>query len=204
VPASNGDGNMLKAILAYVDKPWKAFAVALLAIVGVATFIVYQQRAQIAQAILRGHVAPQLLVDQYKEDAVSLLTSTRGDVTQLLSADLVSNVAQYVAGFDRNGQSWQISPLPRSIIDEGVSVADVVKLIEGTPFCLDVSVDDRLPQHRAFAEAGILRGCIVGVPPVLGVLVGALFVGWKQPLPEHDEYGALQLMRSEAMKLATW
>jgi hypothetical protein len=46
---------IINRLLTYIDAPWKAFAVALLIVVGVLTYIVFEQRAQITAAVLQGY-----------------------------------------------------------------------------------------------------------------------------------------------------
>ena len=59
-------------------------------------------------------------------------------------------------------------------------------------------------QRREEAALGVRRSCMVGVPPILGVLVGALIIGWDTPPEPSAEKAAEAALRAAGMKLAEW
>jgi hypothetical protein len=195
---------VLDRLLTFIDRPWKVFAIAFLFVIGGFGFVLYQQRTTIVQIVLRGYVTPHLTISRFTEIAPSLLKATGADMIELMTVDMEANLATPVASLGRDGQPWKVSPLPRSVIDISSNIATVVDFIEGQPSCANLSINDAVPQRRDEATLGIQRMCVIAVPPVMGVLVGAMFVGWKQPLEPNNEAAASQILRGEAMRLATW
>lgn len=196
--------SVLDKLLTFIDKPWKAVTLGLLAILGLVLFTLYEQRAQIAAAVLQSLVTPRLLADVYKREAAALLDHTRGDYTQLLEVKLDSNIFSYLVGYQRDGTPWQLGPSSHTVINETIEPRIVAQVIEGDVVCQTHNPDSTKQSARIAEQFDISRWCLVGVPPVLGVLVGALYVGWKTPLSIHDETDATHVMRQAAMKLADW
>ena len=79
----------------------------------------------------------------------------------------------------------------------------IARFLSNQVVCFN-TVDAVSEDSRALAAAGYPRACIVSVPPVLGVGVGALLVAWKTPLLPAVETRAGLTMTSAAMKFATW
>jgi hypothetical protein len=50
--------DLVDKVLGYVDRPWKIGAAVVLVVVGVVAYIVYENRAAIAQRILASYVTP--------------------------------------------------------------------------------------------------------------------------------------------------
>jgi hypothetical protein len=196
--------SVLDKLLTFIDKPWKAVTLGLLAILALVLFTLYEQRAQIAAAVLQSLVTPRLLADVYKQHSAALLRDTRGDYTQLLGVELDQNTFNYLVGYQRNGDTWQLGEMPHTIISDATDTQAVAQIIEGHIVCRNVNRDSGKVGDRLSEKYDIKRFCVIGVPPVLGVLVGALYVGWQTPLSLHDEDDATHVMRQIAMKLADW
>jgi hypothetical protein len=196
--------SVLDKLLTFIDKPWKAVTLGLLAILTLVLYTLYEQRAQIAAAVLQSLVTPRLLADVYKQSSAALLRDTRGDYTQLLGVELDHNTFNYLGGYQRNGDVWQLGETPHTIISDATDTQAVAEIIEGHTVCRDANHDSGKVGDRLSAKYDIKRYCVIGVPPVLGVLVGALYVGWHEALNAHDEDDATHVMRHAAMKLADW
>lgn len=198
----------LDRLLAFIDRPWKAVAVALLILVGLIGFTAYEQRAQIADAILRREVKPTLEPKRFTEDVPRLLRETRGDVAMLIEIKLANNSARDVEGLDSNGKPWLPLPGPRLVLDTDfeapTSASAFAQFIMNNPVCFEVRKDSPSAERQAEAALGVRRACIVAVPPILGVLIGALYVGWYQPPAPALERNATVAMTDAAMRFATW
>ena len=197
--------SVLDRLLAFITTPWKAVVLVILLIVcGIGAFV-YDQRVRIADAILtnRNEQQPMLQVDRFTKDAGKLLQDTRGDVTVLIAVHLVDNISDDRMGYDRYGHVWIPVDGPRPIISPDGSSALLVKFLRNEVVCVD-TISSPNEEAVAMAKEGYMRACIVMVPPVLGVGVGALVVGWKEPLKPELEMRAGYVMSSAAMKFATW
>lgn len=196
--------NLVDHLLAYVDKPWKVAAVILLGLFGLLGYIIFLQRATIAEVILHGYVKPALKIETFDKDALGLLASWHADRVTLLSARIESNTATVVASFSPRGADLRLQSPDRAMIRETTSPALIIKFIEGAVICFDISPDSPVLERREEADEGLKRGCVVAVPPVLDVLTGALYVAWKEPLPPAEEHAAMPAIHAAAMRFATW
>lgn len=199
----SGNGSLARTVLGYVDRPWKVFALAFLAIAGVLAITLYEERAQIADAILHRTVTPRLVPEVYEAEAVKLLSATQADATELLSIKLRSNEAAVVSGYDRAGL-WRMNMLPQAVFGTKVSDVDLSQIVDGFPVCLDLTAGSEFPGEREAYDKGLRRACAIGIPPITGVLVGVLYVGWDQARSPLEERIATGVMRKLAMRLATW
>lgn len=199
--------SILEKLLAFVDRPWKAVTLVLLMVVSLALYIVYEERAQIADAILHNEVKPRLELDRFTRDVPRLLRDTHSDVAMLAELKLANNTATDLIGFDSDGKPWLPLPGPRLVFDsdfEPATSTAFAQFMMNHPVCFDVSVDSKSVERQAEAALGIKRACIVAVPPIIGVLIGGLYVGWKQPPLPALERKATAAMLDAAMRYATW
>jgi hypothetical protein len=200
---ANG-ADIVGKLLAFVDRPWKAIALAGLMIVGGTLYALWQERAQIASAILQHHVAPHLKPDEFPRIAAQLMRETGADMITLAEASLLLNLVRNQQGILRDRPDWQPDPLPRTLLSDDVDAELLAELIEGRIKCAIISSDSRQTERRVEAALGMTRICVCSVPPILGIFVGALIAGWKQPLSIDAELGAGQALKAAAMKLAVW
>jgi hypothetical protein len=195
---------LLSAALAFIDKPWKALALAGLAVVGLILYIAYERRDDIADAILHHKLAPRLVTKNYKAEAANLLAVTGANASALFTLDLDANSIAFVAGYDRAGAPWAIYPLPQVALTDDSIMPLVIRLLEGETVCYDPKTTDPQIHRKTEAREGIVHSCLIGIPPVLGVRVGLLYLGWRAIPSRSEEITATQQMRIYARRLAVW
>jgi hypothetical protein len=193
---------MFSALLSYVDKPWKVFGVIFLAVIGVVTYTIYEQRTTIAEAILRRYQEPHLLPAAYTAIAPTLLAESKADVTQLLQTDLEKNLLQAVSGYDKQGAVWLPNTSPHPLITERTDPKMILAIIQSQPKCLDITAE--MPVLHAEYLHGVRRVCAIGVPPVVGIVSGLLYVGWINRPDAADEDSAKESLITAAPKVAVW
>ena len=192
--------DLVERVLGYVDRPWKIGAIAALAVIGIIAATAWEKRAEIAERILEGTVTPRLEPDRFPAIAQTLLAETHADAVILARVNLAGGRVVTVDGRRVNDPAWRPPPEPR-VMFASVTPEQAVEIIAGQVVCDDVPATDH---HRIEIQLGLKRRCIVGVPPVLEVLVGALSIGWEvAPSPVLESGYKLELQRL-AMKLATW
>jgi len=185
-----------------MDRPWKVIAIILVAFLGVLIFTLYEERLDVATSVLRYYVTPQLKADAYVKAAPGLLNATHADVTQLLRLDMNANLIVPVYGFYRTGAPWIPNPYARPLIHAGIDPTFIVDLVAARPVC--VTLPPTSPLFSAEYETGIRRVCFVGVPPLIGTLVGLVYIGWNVPPPAGEEYGATETLRTLALTFVNW
>lgn len=191
-------------LLDYASTPWRAAVVlVLVALVG-AGYLLYLERARIADAVLQSSLfTPRLDVARFVRDAGALLRDTRGDAVILLELRLADNIAIDRAGFDRDGHPYLPVPGPQLAISPAGNMATLVRFLRNEVVCLDTA-QSPIDEARALLAAGYVRACAVEVPPVLGVGVGALLIAWKTTPPPSAETRAGLVMTQAAMTFASW
>jgi hypothetical protein len=192
--------DLIERVLGYVDKPWKIGAIAALAIIGIIGATAWEKRAEIAERILEGTVTPRLEPGRFPAIAQILLAETHADAVVLARLNPAGGRVVNVDGRSADDPAWRPEAAPRNMFNT-VSPEQVVDIIAGQVVCDNVPATDH---HRVDVDLGLKRRCIVGVPPVLEVLVGALSIGWKAPPGPLLESGYKLELQRLAMKLATW
>jgi hypothetical protein len=194
---------LVDRVLSYADRPWRVVAIIFLGLFAIGAYAAWEQRAQIAQHILQAYVTPKLQVDRFPAIAQQLLTDTGADLVVLAQVDLPANQMQNVDGRLVGDPGWHPLGRPLAILSEKtpVSTGQMGQIINGQVVCFDVVQIDHLFEA---AILGMKRSCISAVPPITGVLIGALTLSWSTPPgPASEESDRVELAR-QAMKLATW
>ena len=195
---------MLDRLLAFMTSPWKALTVVALVVILGAGYLIYLERGSIADAILhRAGERAELDSPAFLRTADKLLRDTRADYALLIELHLDDNLMIDRVGIDADGNRWIPSSGAQQALVPESSMPLVVKLLANEVVCEDVSrgLND---DFKAMAAKGYIRVCIVTVPPILGVTVGALALAWFQALLPNAEAKAKLTMQQTAMKLATW
>jgi len=193
---------IINAILSYMDKPWKVIGIACLLIIGASVYTVYEERTRIIETLLHHSSRPRLLIKQFAEEADGLLLATGADVTVLATVDLESNQAQSISGFGRGHAIWLPNPTPRPLIHETTDPLLFVELVNGRTFCINVTAE--APLLWIEYDAGLRRICAIGVPKMIGVLTGILYIGWFEPPSAAHEYSAKLTLQSVANKIIAY
>ena len=193
---------LLDRLLSYVDRPWKLAAIIIMAVTGLLLWVVWEQRAGIAEALFKT-VHPHLLTGAFPKVARELTISTGANIVALLSVEIEANTGRYIAGVNTGDADWQPPGDVRPVFTAENSEV-VLAIIQGKVFCFGTAADDSLPIRRQIASWGGKRACQVAVPAITDVIVGGLLLVWRTPLSEPAEMAARQEMRRAAFKLATW
>ena len=204
-----GPGNDLSVmgvidrVLAFMTSPWKAGAMIILLIVCAALYILYDQRARIADAVLTRSVQAEINQEAFIEDAPRLLRDTRADMVLLVELQLSDNLMTDRVGIDPDGNRWVPSTYPQQALMPSSSMPLLVMFLANQVICSNTSelVNE---DSTALAAKGFTRTCFVAVPPILGVEVGGLLAAWKTPLMPAAEQRAGYALKAAAMKYATW
>ena len=188
-----------------MDRPWKAVVVVVLIIVCGASYLIWTERARIADAILTSaHVRAMLNEQEFLADAPQLLRVTRADYALLVELDLNDNIMEDRVGIDVDGNRWVTSTGPQEALKPTSSMALLVRFLNNDLICTDTSVGVSNEDALVLGQKGYVRTCMIAVPPILGVGVGGLLLAWKtRPLPAA-EVKAGYAMKAAALKFATW
>jgi hypothetical protein len=165
-------------LLAYVDKPWKAVAVAGLAVVGGLAWVAYEQRGELVEAWLTPD-ALTLNTDAVPAALDKLVEETGADLVQVWAVDLSANSQRFIAARRRDGER-PVIPEPRRlpVIVRTGDLQVLVDVINGHPSCVDVTPAAPSPVAQRLAQRGMTRGCAIPIPPSPDAFVGVIYITW--------------------------
>jgi hypothetical protein len=201
-PPTSGLSGILDRVLKFIDKPWKAFAVAGLAMLLFFGWVAYERRAELFEAWLTPDT-PELKTADVPEALAKLASETDADLIQIWAVDLSSN-SQWFLGARRHDGERAVIPSPRRlpIIDHASDIRKLVDVLEGHPVCVDLEVTGT-PVARRLAERGMKRGCGIPIPPNPESFVGVIYLAWSTPTDASNENVAVGAAREIAKRLAT-
>jgi hypothetical protein len=194
---------LLDRVLTYVNTPFRLFAIVVLAILALTLWVGWENRAELAQTVLRRTVHPHLVEADFLSIAKQLTAVTGGNIVALIKVEAEANIGRYEIGYDTADSAWQPPPNSRPLWTEA-NATYIVQILEGRVVCYDPTADSPFEPRRIVASWGAVRACIVAVPAITDVLVGALLLAWRTTPSESTEAAARQEIRRAAYKLATW
>jgi hypothetical protein len=206
--ASTSRADIIGRILGYMDRPWKVAAIAGLAILCGLGWLIWDQRERVAERFLPAqHQPPHLksretvaaaLADLAALDSTALVT--------LWAVDIRANSVRFVAASAHDHSPW--SPETHNLPDrlpamiDTTSAANFVAVLRGESQCLDTVRTVGLLATELLAE-GLLRVCIVPVPPAYGKVLGVLILAWRQPSPPGIEDAAVAAAAEAAIGMVS-
>jgi hypothetical protein len=179
----------LSKVLAYVDSPFKLFALILMAVLAFGGWVLYDNKDLIIGTYKEHQKLPDIVEDRV-EDAVAHLFKTTGATTVFKVNPLLGTRVQYRA-YTKEGRDKTNDGL-----DVGLFTAnqgnnqDVVALMAGTIPCGEY----KAAQSEIglwYIEKGMRFGCRISVPPEPSRFVGQITVGWDKPPADLDQTKAM-------------
>lgn len=179
-PRENGGGRMaiLNTLLAYIDTPWKAVAIAGLAIVFGLGWLIWTERAAILGVLLRPAARPTVLKSELLPDLNGVLADTTADLVTIWRVDWAANTLSHVLSTGRNGTKLAVDGTVPAVT-ELTDVSRMARVMNGEAVCAPTGVG--LLSQR-FEAAGYRFECAAPVPPGVNQLaIGMLILLWKLP-----------------------
>ena len=181
----------LSKVLAYVDSPFKLFALILMAVLAFTGWMVYDHRDLIVGTYKEHQKLPDIVEDRV-EDAVAHLFKTTGATTVVVFKvnPLLGTRVQYRA-YTKEGRDKTNDGLDVGLFTANQSNnQDVVNLMAGNVPCGEY----KAAQSEIglwYIEKGMRFGCRISVPPEPSRFVGQITVGWATPPADLDQAKAM-------------
>jgi hypothetical protein len=181
----------LSKVLAYVDSPFKLFALILMAVLGFAGYMVYDHREIIVGTYREQQKLPEI-AEERVEDAVSHIFKTTGaNVVAIFKVNpLLGTRIQYRA-YTKEGRDKLNDGLDVGLFTSNqANNQDVVSLMAGTVPCNEY----KAAQSEIglwYIEKGMAFGCRISVPPDPSKFVGQITVGWAEPPADLERVRAM-------------
>jgi hypothetical protein len=195
---------VLDRVIRFVDAPWKAIALVAFMIVGGAGYIIYSERARIADAVLDGVQSHARFDDDaFIADAPRLLRDVHADLAMLVSVNLRDNLLADRIGITSEGNRWVPTYAPQVALSEASHMPRLVAFLANETVCANAA-ESYNDDARELTKFGYVRICMIAVPPLLGVSLGGLIVAWKIAPTPSAEQRAHVVIRAAALKYADW
>ena len=193
----------LSKVLAYVDSPFKLFAVVLMAAFAFAGYIIYDQQELIVGTYKESQKLPSIAEDRVDDAAVHLFKTTDATVVAIFKVNPLFGTRIQYRAYTKTGRDKTNDGL-----DVGLFTAnqannhDVIALMAGNVPCGEY----KAAQSEIglwYLEKGMTFGCRISVPPDPSRFVGQITVGWDKPPADLEQVkamlyiGATMLSRSK-------
>jgi hypothetical protein len=193
----------LSKVLAYVDSPFKLFAVILMAMLAFGGYIIYDNQELIVGTYKESQKLPNIAEDRVDDVATHLFKTTDATVVAIFKINPLFGTRVQYRAYTKTGRDKTNDGL-----DVGLFTAnqannhDVIALMAGNIPCGDY----KAAQSEIglwYIEEGMTFGCRISVPPDPSRFVGQITVGWDKPPADLEKVksmlyvGATMLSRSK-------
>jgi hypothetical protein len=181
----------LSKVLAYVDSPFKLFAMIMMAVLAFGGWMLYDNKDLIVGTYKEHQKLPDIVEDRV-EDAVAHLFKTTGATTVAVFKvnPLLGTRVQYRA-YTKEGRDKTNDGLDVGLFTTNqANNQDVVNLMAGTTPCGEY----KAAQSEIglwYIEKGMRFGCRISIPPEPSRFVGQITVGWDKPPADLDQTRAM-------------
>jgi len=181
----------LSKVLAYVDSPFKLFAVILMAVIAFAGYIIYDHKELIVGTYKESQRLPSIAEDRVDDVAVHLFKTTDATVVTIFKVNpLFGSRIQYRA-YTKNGRDKTNDGLDVGLFTSNqANNHDVIALMAGNIPCGEYkSAQSEIGLW--YIEKGMIFGCRISVPPDPSRFVGQITVGWDKPPADLEQTKAM-------------
>lgn len=181
----------LSKVLAYVDSPFKLFAMIMMAVLAFGGWMLYDNKDLIVGTYKEHQKLPDIVEDRV-EDAVAHLFKTTGATTVAVFKvnPLLGTRVQYRA-YTKEGRDKTNDGLDVGLFTTNqANNQDVVALMAGNVPCGEY----KAAQSEIglwYIEKGMRFGCRISVPPEPSRFIGQITVGWATPPADLDQTRAM-------------
>lgn len=196
--------DLIDRVFSWMDRPWKAFALAGLAILIALGWGGWLSRDAIVDAWKMSSGRPILKRSELPEIMKRLRSETGADIVALWSLNLMANAMNFEEGLGDHGKPWEFVPKRLPAIRDPISTpAGLATIMSGQTVCRETpSSSDDLVNRRMRAE-NIVYLCLIPVPPAPNILVGILLLAWAKRPDASSEEAALGLAREIAATMVS-
>lgn len=181
----------LSKVLAYVDSPFKLFALILMAILGFAGYMIYDHRDIIIGTYQEHQKLPDIAEERVEDVASHLFRTTNATIVTVFKVNpLLGTRVQYRA-YTKEGRDKTNDGLDVGLFTSNqANNQDVVSLMAGIVPCNEY----KAAQSEIglwYLEKGMRYGCRISVPPDPSRFVGQITVGWAEPPADPEQVKAM-------------
>ena len=185
-------------VLAYVDSPFKLFAVLIMGIVAFAGYFLWQNQDFMRDAYNESKKLPEINTSRADEASAMLFKKTGATVVAIFKVNPLFGSRVLYKAYTKEGRDRSIEDIDVGLFSQNAANnADVVKLMTNEIPCSEY----RYAQSEVglwYLEKGVTFTCRVSVPPDSHRFVGQITVGWAEA-PQNLEQVKFMLEIASAM-----
>lgn len=193
----------LSKILAYVDSPFKLFAIIVMASLAFGGWVFYDNRELIVGTYKESQKLPGIAEDRVDDVAVHLFKTTNATVITIFKVNPLFGTRVQYRAYTKTGRDKTNDGLDVGLFTANqANNQDVVSLMAGNIPCGEY----KTAQSEIglwYLEKGMTFGCRISVPPDPSRFIGQITVGWDKPPTDLEQtkamlnIGATMLSRSK-------
>ena len=193
----------LSKLLAYVDSPFKLFAIILMAVLAFGGYIIYDNQELIVGTYKESQKLPNIAEDRVDDVATHLFKTTDATIVTIFKVNPLFGTRVQYRAYTKNGRDKTNDGLDVGLFTSNqANNHDVISLMSGNIPCGDYkSAQSEIGLW--YIEEGMTFGCRISVPPDPSRFVGQITVGWDKPPADLEKVksmlyvGATMLSRSK-------
>jgi hypothetical protein len=174
-------------VLAYVDSPFKLFAILIMGVVAFAGYFLWQNQEFMRDAYKESKKLPEINTARTDDASAMLLKKTGATVVAVFKVNPLFNSRVLYKAYTKDGRDKSIEDIDVGLFSQNSSNnADVVKLMTNDIPCGDY----RYAQSEVglwYLEKGVAYTCRISVPPDSHRFVGQITVGWAAPPTDLEQ-----------------
>jgi hypothetical protein len=181
----------LTKVLAYVDSPFKLFALILMALLAFFGYMLHDNRDIIIGTYREHQKLPQIAEGRIDDAATHLFKYTNAQVVAVFKVNPITNSRTLFRAYTKEGREKSMEGLDVGLFSSNASNnKDVVAMMANEIPCGEY----KTAQSEIglwYIEKGMAYGCRVSVPPESGRFIGQITVGWAAPPADLDQTRAM-------------
>jgi len=170
----------LTKVLAYVDSPFKLFALILMAVLAFGGYLVYDHRDLIVGTYREHQKLPQIAEGRVDDAATHLFKHTNAQVVAIFKVNPLIGTRVLYRAYSKEGRDKNIEGLDVGLFTNNASNnKDVVALMANEIPCGEYK-SAQSEVGLWYIEKGMTFGCRISVPPDHSRFIGQITVGWAE------------------------
>ena len=189
----------LSKVLAYVDSPFKLFALILMAVLAFVGWMVYDHRELIVGTYQEHQKLPQIAEGRVDDAASHLFKHTNAQVVAIFKVNPITNSRVLFRAYTKEGRDKTIEGLDVGLFGpNALNNKDVVAMMAGEIPCGEY----KTAQSEVglwYIEKGMTYGCRASVPPEQDRFIGQITVGWTSQPEDMEKTKAMLMIASSIL-----
>lgn len=177
----------LSKVLAYVDSPFKLFALVLMAVLTFAGYFIYEHKELLVGAYKESKKIPDINEDRAEDAATMLFRQTGAQFVAIFKVNQMFGTRVLYRAYTKEGREKSVEGIDVGLFSQNSgNNADLIKLMENETPCSEY----KEPQSEIglwYVSQGVTFTCRTSVPPDSFRFYGQVTVGWKDRPENIDQ-----------------